>query len=157
MVEAERLSPNPNHSPAIQEQDGNDNGIEHCFRSQSKPTLNPPENPDSDRLSRNSHQQEVGQRQRIVLDNLILQRSYDRDGRIQGVAQEEIACSHVNACGSRIDRDEDIYQSSRSNSASSAKFVILHSTAAKTPPLLYSYQVVDTVPVVVSRGRTTVY
>ena len=151
VMEAKRLSPDPNHSPAIQEQDANDNEVEHCFRSYFKSTLNPPEDPDSDGLSRNSNKQNISQREYIVFDNLILQRGDDCDGRVQGIAQKEVACSQVNACDSSIDRDEKTHQLSKSRTVSNSKFLMSRSTAARIPPLRYFCQVVDSVLVVVSR------
>ena len=90
-MKPEAPRPNPNHAPPIQQNNSHGNDIKHRLRAQPKPLLDIPVRENPQRLRGNTDNQEIRQLQRIVSDDLVLQSGDDRDGGVEGVAEEEVA------------------------------------------------------------------
>lgn len=68
---------------SLQQNYSDNDRIEHGLCTELVPLLNPPKAVDSDSLSSDAHEQDVGQRQRIVFDDLILESGDDSHGSIE--------------------------------------------------------------------------
>lgn len=90
MVEAESLRPNPDHAPAVEENDPDGDGVEHGFGGETVAFLNLPEREDANSLGCYAHDEEVGQLKSVVSDDAVLQCADHGDCGIERVAEEEV-------------------------------------------------------------------
>jgi hypothetical protein len=91
MMEAKGLSPDSYHAPDIQDNDTECNDVEHRFGTQLVLFLSPPESINTNFLSSNANDNEVGEFESVVGDDAILESCYHRHGCVEGVTEEEIA------------------------------------------------------------------
>lgn len=92
MVEADFLRPDADHAPAVQEDDGDDHGIEHGARVDAAPALDAPEGVDAGRLRGETGHEQVGELDGVVALDFVLQRLDYGDGGVEAVAQKEVSC-----------------------------------------------------------------
>lgn len=96
-MEAKRLGPDTNHAPAVEQDDGDGDGVEHGLCAEAVAALDPPEGVDADGLGGDALDEQVRQRERVVLHDGILQRADDGDGRVERVAEQKVADEVVEA------------------------------------------------------------
>ena len=78
---------------ALQQNYSDNDRIEHGLRTELVLLLDPPEAVNAYRLSRDANEQDVGQCERIVLNDFVLKSGDDGHGSIEGVAEKEVACA----------------------------------------------------------------
>ena len=90
-MEPKFIRPVSNHAPSIQQNDAYSDDIEHRLGRYLIPFLDIPEGKDAQRLRRNTHNEQVCERQSVVGDDRILERGDDSDCRVQRVTEQEIS------------------------------------------------------------------
>jgi hypothetical protein len=110
MVESKPLRPDPDHAPAIEQDDADCYGIEHGFCSELISLLDRPERIYTDglrnqfscsclilktHLSCNADDEEIRQLERVVSYHAVLQCRDDSHSRIQRVTEEEVSSRKV--------------------------------------------------------------
>lgn len=91
MVEAEVVGPVADHTPPIKKHDAHHDDVEHHLGAYLVPPLQPPVDGDSHGLRYDAYNEEVGERQSVVRDHLVLQGCDDGHGRVEGIAKQEVS------------------------------------------------------------------
>lgn len=91
VMEAKFIGPNPNHAPAVENDNAEGYDIEHCLGGEVKMALSPPEGVDADGLRNNPDNEEVGEHEGVIRYNGVLERADYGYRGVEGVAQEEVA------------------------------------------------------------------
>ena len=93
-MEAESLREVADEAPEGEEDDGGEDEEEHCFRGEGVVPLEAPEDVDAEGLGGDADEEEVGEGEGVVGDEGVLEGGDDGDGGVEGVAEEEVACSY---------------------------------------------------------------
>lgn len=92
VVESEAVGPDPDHAPAIEQDDSHGYGVEHGLGGELEAFLDHPEGEDTHRLGENADDEEVCQFERVVRYDGVLEGGDDGDGGVEGVTEEKVAC-----------------------------------------------------------------
>jgi len=91
-MKAEIGGPDPEHAPAVEQENAEHDGYEHGFGGEGVEALETPEEEDAEGLGGDADEEEVGEGEGVIGDEGVLEGADDGDGGVEGVAEEEVAC-----------------------------------------------------------------
>lgn len=90
-METDLLSPDAEHAPKVQQDDGNNDYVEHGSGANTSSTLDGPQSIDAHGLGGKTSHEQKGELNGVVGLYLVLQCLDDSDSRVETVAEKEVA------------------------------------------------------------------